>query len=104
MNENTEFGLLLTFGLFGTVFALLSIIHNLILKAKHQDLSTQHQNLSIDFLKLRNNVDKISTTHTTEGGGFSLNKRSGIKNLFLLFGILLLGVLNITKIFKNFFV
>jgi hypothetical protein len=38
------------------------------------------------------------------GGGFSLKKRSGIKHIFLLFGILLLGVLNITKIVKSFFV
>jgi hypothetical protein len=37
------------------------------------------------------------TQHT---GGFSLHKRSGIKNIFLLFGILLLGVLNIFKIFR----
>lgn len=37
-------------------------------------------------------------------GGFSFKKRSGKKNIFLLFTILLLGVLNITKIIKNFII
>jgi hypothetical protein len=39
-----------------------------------------------------------------QSGGFSFKKRSGKKNIFLLFTILLLGVLNITKIIKNFII
>ena len=59
-------------------------------------------NKTIDYIEEK--LGQQQPPQTVVVGGFSLKKRSGIKHIFLLFGILLLGVLNITKIVKSFLV